>query len=314
MQRWLDPIPGRLQALRYWLVAAVTVGLLRLLRLFPADRVLAFAGWMARRIGPLSSRHRIALDNLERAMPELSAAQRQAIALDMWDNMARLLVEYVFLDWFDRFLERGMINERFEFVGMDRFLKTLDEPGPRIVFTAHLGNFELLPVAGARHGLPITALFRPPNNPYLARELARLRNQSGYGKVASRAGSSLALARVLEQGGTIGVLVDQKFPQGIRTTFFGRECGTNPLVPRLARKFDCPVIPSRCTRLPGNRFRIEFGEPLRLPRDATGSIDVAATAQMLNDVVEAWVREDPGQWTWFHRRWDMRPGRGGRRG
>jgi KDO2-lipid IV(A) lauroyltransferase len=27
---------------------------------------------------------------------------------------------------------------------------------------------------------------------------------------------------------------------------------------------------------------------------------------MMNDVVEGWVREYPGQWMWFHRRWEIR--------
>ena len=35
--------------------------------------------------------------------------------------------------------------------------------------------------------------------------------------------------------------------------------------------------------------------------------DVAATAQLLTDIVEGWVREDPGQWMWFHKRWNITP-------
>ena len=37
-----------------------------------------------------------------------------------------------------------------------------------------------------------------------------------------------------------------------------------------------------------------------------------ATAQLLNDVAERWIREDPAQWMWFHKRWNLsapRPGR-----
>ncbi|TIT99714.1 MAG: lipid A biosynthesis lauroyl acyltransferase, partial [Mesorhizobium sp.] len=44
---------------------------------------------------------------------------------------------------------------------------------------------------------------------------------------------------------------------------------------------------------------------LDLPRTETGSVDVHATTQLLADVVERWVREDPGQWMWFHKRWEM---------
>jgi KDO2-lipid IV(A) lauroyltransferase len=42
-----------------------------------------------------------------------------------------------------------------------------------------------------------------------------------------------------------------------------------------------------------------------LPRDTEGRVDATATAQLLNDVVERWVREDPGQWMWFHKRWGL---------
>ncbi|RVB98256.1 lipid A biosynthesis lauroyl acyltransferase, partial [Mesorhizobium sp. M7A.F.Ca.CA.002.15.2.1] len=31
--------------------------------------------------------------------------------------------------------------------------------------------------------------------------------------------------------------------------------------------------------------------------------------QRLNDVVERWVREDPVQWMWFHKRWEISGGR-----
>ena len=80
----------------------------------------------------------------------------------------------------------------------------------------------------------------------------------------------------------------------------------------LARHYDCDVYPARCIRLPGNRFRLQIEDKLALPRDEGGQVDVQATAQLLCDVVERWVREDPGQWMWFHKRWHISP-RGGRR-
>jgi KDO2-lipid IV(A) lauroyltransferase len=101
------------------------------------------------------------------------------------------------------------------------------------------------------------------------------------------------------------MLVDQKFMGGVMTTFFGRKCETSPLLPKLARQFECDVYPARCIRLPGNRFRLVIEPKLELPRTEKGRIDIDATAQLLNDVVERWVREDPGQWMWFHKRWQV---------
>lgn len=43
--------------------------------------------------------------------------------------------------------------------------------------------------------------------------------------------------------------------------------------------------------------------PFDLPRDSAGLIDVQAATQMMTSVVERWVRDNPGQYLWFHRRW-----------
>ena len=44
-------------------------------------------------------------------------------------------------------------------------------------------------------------------------------------------------------------------------------------------------------------------EPLTLPRDREGKIDVAGTMQLVTSIIEDWVRDHPEQWMWTHRRW-----------
>lgn len=296
-------IARALKKAEHWLVGQLAFAVLWLLRLLPPDRALAFADKIARRIGPWASRHRVAVDNLRAAYPEKSEAEIEAIALDMWGNMARLGCEYVFLDkLFDFEPGSGKIG-RVEVVGEDLFRRMLEDKKPRIMFTAHTGNFELLPVAAAAFGLPVTALFRAPNNPYIAEYVFSSRKGAMGSLLASRTGVSLALARILERGGNIGVLVDQKFHKGVPTSFFGRPCLTSPLLAKLARQYDCDIHPARAIRLPGNRYRLELHEKIELPRGEDGRVAVAATAQLLNDIVEGWVREHPGQWMWFHKRW-----------
>lgn len=294
-----------LKTAEYWLTAQTVMALLGLLRMLPPDRALDFAAGTARRVGPWLGRHRVAVDNLRRAYPEKSEAEIQAIALDMWGHMARLAGEYIFLDRLFDFVPGSDAPGRVEVVGQQIFERIRDEDRPHIVFTAHMGNFELLPVAAAAYELPISVLFRAPNNPYIADYLFSTRAGAMGHMVASRAGAAFTLARVLERGGNIGALVDQKFHKGVPSTFFGRPCNTSPLVAKLARQYGCDVYPARSLRLPGNRFRLELQEKLDLPRDDKGAVDVAATSQLLNDVVEGWVREDPGQWMWFHKRWKV---------
>lgn len=287
----------------YWLIARFAMAALWLLRKLPPDKALDFSARVAKKIGPYFGRHRTAVDNLRKAYPEKSQEEIETIAMEMWDNMARLAAEYVFLDQLFDFDPDNRSAGRIEIVGEELFLRLAAEKTPHILFTGHLGNFELLPIAASVHGLKVTALFRPPNNPYIADYVLSTRRSTMGGLLETRTGAAFALASLLEKGGNVGALVDQKFAGGVETTFFGRPCETNPVVPMLARRFDCPVHPTRCVRLPGNRYRLEIHEALDLPRDSRGEVDIQASAQLLNDVVEGWVREDPGQWMWFHKRW-----------
>lgn len=289
-----------------WLVAQVAFGILNALKILPADPALNFADRAVRWIGPKLGRHRLMLTNLRNAYPEKSDAELQEIALASWGHMGRLAAEYVFLDQLFDFDPEKAEPGRIEVSGIPIFVELRDNPKPFIVFTAHTGNFELLPVAGNSFGLDVMVLFRPPNNPYIAEKVFSFRSARMGQLVPSHAGSSFALARRLETGGGVGVLVDQKFGRGLTTTFFGRPVRTNPLLAKLVRQFDANVYPARCIRLPGNRYRLEIEPKIDIPRDARGSVDVQAAAQMLNDKVESWVREYPEQWLWYHDRWAIK--------
>lgn len=291
---------------RQWSIAQFVLLLLTILKLFPPDRAINFMDRVARWIGPKTGRHKLTLINLRNAFPEKSDAEIAAIALESWGNMGRLAAEYVFLDQLFDFDPARAEPGRVEVSGIPLFLELRDNPRPFIVFTAHSGNFEMLPVAGSAFGLDVTVLFRPPNNPYLADRVFEFRKERMGNLVPSHAGSSFALARQLERGGGVGVLVDQKFRKGLKTKFFGQPVQTNPLLAKLVRQFNCEVYPARCIRLPGNRFRLELEPAVEIPRRADGSVDVTATAQMLNDKVESWVREYPGQWLWYHDRWHIK--------
>ncbi|TDK38693.1 lipid A biosynthesis lauroyl acyltransferase [Rhizobium deserti] len=306
MKMVLTRIVLTLRKFQQWLVAQLTFGLLNALKIFPADPAIRFADQAARLIGPKLWRHKLMLTNLRNAFPEKSEAECQDIAVASWGHMGRLAAEYVFLDRLFDFQPEQVKPGRVEVTGIPIFADLRDNPRPFIVFTAHTGNFELLPVAGKAFGLEVMVLFRPPNNPYIAEKVFAFRSSRMGQLVPSHAGSSFALARRLEAGGGVGVLVDQKFRKGLPTNFFGRPVKTNPLLAKLVRQFNADVYPARCIRLPGNRFRLEIEPKIELPRDAKGNLDVQGTAQVLNNKVESWVREYPEQWLWYHDRWHIK--------
>lgn len=295
----------RWRKLSNWASAKAIFAVLRLLRRLPPHAAFATAAALGRIVGPLTPRHRRAKENLRFAYPGKDEAWIDETARANWEEMARLAAEYVFLDEIFDFDPAHPGSGIVEVDGIETFIELRERKGPFIFFTAHLGCFELLPICAATFGLEVTALFRPPNNRYIAREILAARRTRGGHLVPSKAGAAWALAGKLDQGGSIGMLVDQKFDKGAATTFFGRPCRTNPLLPKLARQFECEIYPARSIRLPNGRYRLELKPRMELPRTADGSIDVAASCQALNDVVEGWVREHPEQWMWFHNRWRL---------
>jgi KDO2-lipid IV(A) lauroyltransferase len=277
--------------------------LLRLLRRTDPDRAADLCAAVARAVGPWTPAHRIGRSNLRAAFPDKDRAWVESTLRAAWDNLGRVAGEYVHLRRIWDF-DPGHPNAgRIETDALPLFNTLLTDGKPALCFAAHLGNWELPAVAAAAHGLPSAVVYRMPNNKAVAKEIARIRGPLMGRLIRSRAEAAFEMAATLERGEHLGMLVDQHFSRGVDVTFFGRRCRANPAIARLARRFDCPVIGVRVIRLPGRRFRVEAEGPFILPTNAGGEVDVTAAMQMITSVVERWVRENPGQWLWFHRRW-----------
>ena len=295
--------PPFLVRLLDWLLAQFLFVLLKLARLLPTGTALDIGGWVARNLGPLLPEHRVAGKNLAAAFPEMSERQRDDILTGAWDNLGRTGMEYVFLDRIFDFDPKAPGSGHFEVDGIDQFLAIRDSGKPAILFSAHLANWEILAICAAAYDLDMTALFRPPNNAFVAERLDRVRRETMGKLVPSMTGAVIVLSGVLERGGRVGLLVDQYYHRGPGLTFFGRKARTNPTLGMLARRFDCPVYGARTIRLSGGRFRLELHGPYDLPRDESGAVAIDETMQMVTSIVEGWVREYPDQWLWMHRRW-----------
>ena len=286
-----------------WIFANIFFCIIAVLKLFPADSAIWFCDEAARGLGMWYPRTKLARKNLKLAFPEKPDDEIEQILRDMWGNLGRLAAEYIYLDQIFDINEEDQSKGRVEIIGSEHFdvLKAYD--GPAICFTGHTGNWEILPIASAAYGVNITALFRPPNNRYMAERVLSARQTALGHLVPSKAGASWALANIMDNGGKVGVLVDQFFSRGQLIDFMGQETLANPLLSKLARQYDCPVFPARCIRLPEGRFRIEIYEAVKMPRKTDGSLDTGQLTQDINNIVAEWIREYPDQWLWLHKRW-----------
>ena len=267
-------------------------------------RAAALSAGFTRLIAPLIPENRLGAANLAAAFPEMTAAERRRILRGVWDNLARIAIEFAFLDEiFEDFrvhrLDSGVVTA----TGLEDFLRLREDNKPALIFATHLANWELPAIIARKFHLDLTILFRMPKNSILADDLMRRRNELMGSLVPSRLGTTFEIAAVLEKGGHVGMLVDQRRLGSPLVPFFGRPAATSTLFARLAREYDCPVNGTRAIRLPGDRFHIELTPPIDLPRDSEGLIDVLAATEKINAIIEGWVREHPEQWLWLHDRW-----------
>ena len=285
------------------ILGRVVKGLFWALRLTNPDRSSDFCGWVTKRVGPWLPAHRIGQENLRAAFPDKDAAWIEATLRESWENLGRVVGEYVHMS---RIWDYDIAHPNAGRIVTDAapmFEMLRDDGKPALCFAAHLANWELPAIAAAAHGLPSAVVYRMPNNKAVAREISRIRAPLMGRLIRTRAQAALEMAAALDRGDHLGMLVDQHFSRGVDVTFFGRRCKANPTIARLARRYDCPVVGVRVIRLPNRRFRIAAEGPFDLPRDAGGEVDVPAATQLIMAVVERWVRDNPGQYLWFHRRW-----------
>ncbi len=283
----------------------LAVVLLRAIGRIDADRMADFCAAVMRTVGPWFPEHRLGRDNLRAAFPKKSAAEIEAILSGVWDNLGRLAAEFAHLDslWDDDRLAPGTGRVAFGQKDLQIFERLRTDGQPALIFASHLANWEVPALAAQAYGLDATILFRLPNLGGIAEAIVATRTGHMGRLVASGPDAPFRLARALEAGSHVGMLVDQHYTKGVDVLFFGRRCKANPLLARLARHYDCPIHGVRITRVGNRTFRGELTEALAVPRDPDGRVNVAGTMQAITSVVEQWVREHPDQWLWLHRRW-----------
>ncbi len=293
----------RILGLGDWIVGGIVLALFALMRRLGPERAPALCAAVARTLGPWLPVHRTGQANIRAAFPGKDASWHEATLREAWDNLGRVAGEYVHLNALWDFDPSNPRQGRIQTDDYSLFIDLMTDGKPALCFSAHLANWELCALAPPAYGMDSAVVYRMPNNKIVARAILRIRAASMGQLIRTRTQAPIEMSGALHAGKHVGMLTDQHFSRGVDITFFGRRCKANPAIARLARHFDCPVVGVHAVRRPDGGFTIEGVGPLTLPRDAKGQIDVAAATQMINTIVEGWIRQHPGQWLWFHRRW-----------
>lgn len=266
--------------------------------ILPVSFASAFGGFLCRVIAPLTPFHRRSLFNIGYAMPELTDQERREIAHKMWWHLGRVVGEYFHVNALLR-------SDRITFDGLD-YIDQLKARGGFMI-SAHLGNWELGIAPALQADLDLYAVFRRINNPFVSRLLTR-RAQSFNAVYEKGMEGAKGMASSLRKGGTFIAVVDQKLREGEMLDFFGHKASTAIAHIKMADKFDVPMLMIQVIRVKGCQFHIVI-RPLDLnefDRESPEFINNVAVAS--NHIIEGWIRENPEQWMWPHRRWPASKG------
>jgi KDO2-lipid IV(A) lauroyltransferase len=252
--------------------------------------------------GSVAPRRARVKDNLAHAFPEKSAAEVDVLAADVFVHFGGLAAEIVAT--LDETLE-GLVS-RVEYENEAAARAAFASRRGLFFLTPHLGNWEISALAAAGHGMPMTVIARPLDNPRLDKRLTAFRERGGN-VVVPKTEAAREILRALRAGGAVGILLDQhtRGADAIPAPFFGRPAATSSVVARFVDRTEALVVPAAAIRIGPARYRLRFEDPIdvrALPKEERSPERLTA---LLNATMEAQIRRAPEQWLWLHNRWKI---------
>jgi KDO2-lipid IV(A) lauroyltransferase len=259
-----------------------------------ADRV-GDAGYFA-----LPELRRLALEHLDIAFGgALARGQREHLARASMRNAARCFIELAKIEEV-----RDRFDEYTSAEGWENWERIKQLGRGAIVITGHLGNWELLAAYFARAGIPIAAIAKRINDPRLNQLLVDFRTANGIRPILRESPSaSREILTVLKDHGVLAMLIDHDSrAPSVSVPFFGHMARTPAAAATLAVRRNLPVLPAFAQRRPEGGHRFTLLEPVLPRQSGDRRADIIELTGTFSAILEARIRQNPAEWTWWHRR------------
>jgi len=277
-----DPFVG------FWV--AIFCGLTWLLPLKMAQGFGRFIGTMIYYFA--RKRNKIALKNMSVGIPEVPLEEQKRLVKKMWQHFGMLFAEVAHGD-------KVLAKSKFE--NIDLLREARDSGVGGFVCSAHLGNWEMdVPkiVGGNFHLNPV---YRKANNPWLDKLLFDRRK--GVKIPKGTLGARLML-ETLAKGDFIAILCDQKLREGDDIPFFGKSAMTATAMASLAYKKHVPIFMVKAIRDADYCYTFSVVERIDVPTNLPLQEAVYKTMTKVNNMYWDWIRANPDQYLWVHRRFE----------
>lgn len=298
IRRWNDyPI---------YLLVRIALAVVQALRIETCVALCGPMSWLMYDV--LKVRRQLVDENIAQALPERSLAERQAIARRMWVHLLTMGFEIAHAP---RKIQQTNWRKYVTLHRKRELVRAMLLDRPRVLVTAHFGNFEVAGLMSGLLGISTFTVARTLENQYLD-ELVRRFRELHRQFILPKIGSADQADAVLQNKGALALLGDQHAgDKGCWVDFFGRPASCHKALALFTLLSDSPMILLYCKRS-GPPLHFELGladiaDPQALPKDCT---DVKTLTQWYNRVLEEEIRKAPDQYWWLHRRWRDPPKRG----
>jgi KDO2-lipid IV(A) lauroyltransferase len=243
-------------------------------------------------------RRKVVFENLKVAFGD-SHSQNKRIAASAYRHFGTSAMEFFKL----RSMESSEVQGHVHVHGIDNYdIAKADNRGV-IVVTAHLGNFDLLACSQSASGIPLGIVSRELHRGGVSRFWMETRGAKNL-KIFPEKGAAKQILRWLKGGNALGLTVDQRTrPErgGIRVPFLGKEAWTTTAPAELAYRTGAALLPVRIIRRPDGDHDV-FVEPMLSVSNLEKEEQIRTWTLQINSIVGKWVREQPEQWLWLHKR------------
>jgi len=293
------------QKIKNTLIYVTLRGLIFFTRFIPYAIALKIGGFLGACFHDLVPRERIrALNNLAIAYPEMTLARRRQLTRRIFISVGKNALE-LFKMFSYSAQQISRLVEKTE--GIEHMESARAQGRGVLCLTAHLGNWEILPIYTQEQGWPSAAVAQALYDSRLDMLLNGFRESRGV-PVIKRKQVTRDIIRCLRTNHLLGILNDQDTGVDSRfAPFFGRMAKTPIGIFRLARKLNAPVVPIFIARQRNGKNRVFIEPALAVPNTQDEEHDLLESARLCNQVIEKYIRRFPEQWVWFHQRWKSQP-------
>ena len=243
--------------------------------------------------------------NLKLAFPEKTEEERQRLLRGTFAGLGRQL------GLFSKFATDGResLLEITRWEGLEHLDAAQASKQPIILFTGHVGAWELSSFGLSLRESPISFLVRRLDNPKVEELVDRIRMRFGNQSVDKR-GAARPMLNILRSGGTLGLLVDLNTldDEAIFVDFFGVPASTTFMLAKLALRTNATVLPIFVPwDASSGKFLVHILPPVSAQLTGEEAEDIRTLTADLTKVLENYIRHYPDQWLWIHKRWKTRP-------